>query len=724
MDAMVVTSNPQLPAVREPGLIDPRAVFGLIRRRLIPILATMAVVLTATLAAYLSAEPQYLATARVALDRRSEEIVTVNGSNPPLATDSPSVDTEVQVLLSPSIAAAVVDRLKLASKPGFGFAEDGKPGDPATARERSIGIVMGGLKVNREGTSYAIAVNYSHADPQLAAAIVNAAVDSYVDGQRSGKSVERNREIALLRERLGQLRTEVMEAETAVARYRAGTNLLDLQEDRPTALATLQTLRTQLAQARAEQATASARSQAAVAAEVSDVLQSPVVRQLRTEQARLRAERADLSGRYGDKHPVLANLDRQLGEIDRNLEAELTRVRSGVNSEAQIAGSRVASLESAIANVQSQLLAANNASVRLNELQRNAESARSLYQAVLDRYRQSVAAQGTETSNAYVIAFARVPGQPYSPNLLAYLVGGTVASLLAAAFVALLLETMERGFRTRAGLEQTLGIPALSAVPDIATVRDAPLKKGSPLAIADHLVAHPGSVFDESFRSIRTSLKIGHDDQMVRSLAVTSALPDEGKTTDAICLARSAALAGLRVLLVDCDLRRRATSRTLANRLEWGLAEVLKGEVPLEQAIVRDGASGAHFLPQKPSEEPHYDLLASRTMGKLIDQLEEIYDLVIIDTAPVLPVAEARAVAAMTDGVLLVVKWRKTPAQAARMAVDQLRREGAKLMGAVLSQVDLRSAAAADMGEEVHYYRSYSDRPIQIGYDGASSATA
>jgi capsular exopolysaccharide synthesis family protein len=238
------------------------------------------------------------------------------------------------------------------------------------------------------------------------------------------------------------------------------------------------------------------------------------------------------------------------------------------------------------------------------------------------------------------------------------------------------------------------------------------------------LLAHPGSVFDESFRSVRTALKIGQDGQLVRSLAISSALPDEGKTTAAICLARSAALAGLRVLLLDCDLRRRASSRTLADRLDAGLVEVLKGEVQLEQAIVRDAASGAHFLPQKPSSEPVYDLIASRAMGKLIERLEESYDLVIIDTAPVLPVAEARAVAAMADGVLLVVRWRKTPANAAKLAVDQLRREGANLSGAMLSRIDLQAAASSDLSEEAHYYRSYALEPARLGYGEPATASA
>jgi polysaccharide biosynthesis transport protein len=220
-------------------------------------------------------------------------------------------------------------------------------------------------------------------------------------------------------------------------------------------------------------------------------------------------------------------------------------------------------------------------------------------------------------------------------------------------------------------------------------------------------MANDSSIFSEAFRSIRTALKIGQDGQLARSLAITSALPDEGKTTAAICLARSAALAGLKVVLVDCDLRRRASSRSLTENLQAGLIEVITGEATLEQALVKDSASGAHLLPQKPAAHPKYDALASKGMEVLIQRLEAIYDLVIIDTAPLLPVAESRAISAMADGTILSVRWRKTPAKAASMALEELHRSGARVLGAMLTKVDLRAKATSGMGYEAHYYQSY-----------------
>lgn len=712
MDTMVSPPSRELASPSDPGIFNPRAIIAVVRRRAWPMLAAASIVLALVLVAFLLAEPRYYSEATVGIDRRTDELVKTSEEVAPLSTDSPSVDTEVTIIESPAIAGAVVDRLNLDQVEGFGFPEGGSPTTAEAARQRAVAVVQGGLEAKREGTSYAIDVSYTSEDPELSANIVNAAVDSYVNGMKTERSQQRQQETQLLRDRLGQLRGEVIAAEQAIARYRAATNLIDIQENSTAAQEAIQVLQSQLADARAAQAAAAARAAAARnGSALSDVLQSDVVRTLRSEQATLRAQRADLAGRYGDRHPTLANLDRRLEEIDSQLDAETARIRQSVNSEAQIAASRASSIQGSINRAQGQLLAGNNASVRLNELERNAESVRGLYQLFLDRYRQNLAAQGTEQSGAYVISYARTPNAPISPSPAAYLIGGLVAALVAAALAALVLETMENGFRTRTALETELGIPVIAAMPDTATVKDAPLRRGSPLGLSDHMMANDGSMFSEAFRSLRTALKIGQDGQLARSLAITSALPDEGKTTAAICLARSTALAGLKVVLVDCDLRRRASSRSLTDKLDAGLVEVLQGQATLEQALISDNASGAHLLPQKPSAHPNYDAISSKGMEVLIQRLEAVYDLVILDTAPLLPVAESRAVSAMADGTVLVVRWRKTPARAAALALEELQRTGARVMGAILTKVDLRARETAGMGYEAHYYKSYVPEP-------------
>ncbi len=686
------------PLASDDRLIDPKAIWMMIRRRWRPIVASiLGVVLVATLL-YLNSEPQYTATGRVALDRRTEQLVDTTAGQRPMSTDSSSVETEVQVLSSPAIAAAVADRLKLADVPGFGLPDDAPAGNGS--RERAIQVVQGGLDVQREGTSYAISVNFSSGDPEMAARVVNAAIDAYTSGQKTSEYSQRAEEIGLLRDRLGVLRADVIRADQALASHRGATNLIDVSQDSAAAQASMQALNTQLAQAKAEEAAASAR--AAAAASTTDAS----VNALREQQANLRARRAELARRYDSSYPTVVAVNEQLAVIDQALNSEIARARASAMAEANAARNRAASLRGSVSQSQSQLMAANSASVSMGELERNAAAAKSIYQALLDEYKQKIVALGTERSKAYVIAHAGAPGSPSSPNPLTFIIGALVGGLILAGFVAVTLETMEAGVLSQAMGEEKLGLPVVGSIPDIATVKDNPLKDGSPGTIADSMVAHPTGVFAEAFRNVLTAVKLSDQGQHARTIAITSALTDEGKTTSAICLARAAATAGTQVILVDCDLRHRTATETLAPDGDVGLIEVLQNRAQLEQAVVVDKATGAHFLPVAGSSTLKSELLTSRAMRELLARLRASYDLVLLETAPVLPVAETRAIAAMADATMLVVRWRKTPIETARKALSQLDRVGAKMLGTLLCRVSLRSSIAASVGEEVYYYPS------------------
>jgi succinoglycan biosynthesis transport protein ExoP len=683
-------------------LIDPRAIWLVVQRRLRPILLTMFAVLLVTAILYVTAGREYIATGRLALEKQPDQLVESGPTDKPVSTDSSAVETEVQVLQSPEIAAAVVDKLQLANVPGFGVPE-GTTGTVEGSRDRAIRALQNALEVGREGSSYAISVSFSSSDPVMAAKVVNAVIDAYTGGQRTSEYAQRTREIQLLRDRLGLLRADVIRAEQAIAQHRGATNLVDLSQNSDAAQTAMQQLNTQLAQARADEAAAIARANAAA---TGNSIESPTVNALRQEQAQLRAKQAELSKKYSSNYPTVVAVNEQLSSVEQALNTEIARVRQGAVAEAQVARNRAASLRSSVSHEQGQLMAANNVSVVIAELQRNADAAKSLYQALLDEYKQKLVALGTEQSKAYVIAYAAPPGMPASPNSIAYIIGGLVAAMVLGAFVAIALETMEAGVLSQSMVERELGVPAIASIPDVATVKDTPLKGADPGEISDHMLEHPNSVFTESVRSLRTALKLGQDGQLARTLAITSALTDEGKTTTGICLARSAAAAGTRVILVDCDLRHRSATDALAPQSRVGLVEVLQDRARLEEAVVIDSATGARTLPVGGSNASGAELLTSRSMRALLARLRGTYDLVILETAPVLPVAETRAIAAMADATVLVVRWRKTPLGVIKKAVNQLDRAGAKVIGAVLARVSLKSSIASTSGEYVYYYPS------------------
>jgi capsular exopolysaccharide synthesis family protein len=286
-----------------------------------------------------------------------------------------------------------------------------------------------------------------------------------------------------------------------------------------------------------------------------------------------------------------------------------------------------------------------------------------------------------------------------------------LAAIIAGAAAAIILDNMENGVLNQSALERKLGIPALAAIPDIRTVKDAPLKRPTPGGMAEQLLAHPTGAFAEAFRSLRTSLKLDEPGTRGKFLAITSAVADEGKTATSICLAQSAALAGKRILLIDCDLRHHACTDLFAPDPHAGLIEVLEGHTPLDQAVVQDVESGLNVLPTTGSAQRPIDLITSSAMRSLLSRLGSTYDLVILETPPVLPVAEARALTAMADATLMIVRWRTTPAAAAQKAIGLLNRAGANIVGATLNRVSLKWSAIGSLGDDVYYYRNYANEP-------------
>ena len=690
-------------------LLDLRAIWSIVRIRAPWILATWALVVLAAIVLYLTASPTYSAEARIGLERQVEEVVAIEPESR-LSTDSSTVDTEVQVIQSLSVADRVVDDLKLAERPGFGFV----PGEPAVtpeaARSRAIGVLRENLWTRREGLSYAISVGFDWGDAQTPAEIVNGVVQAYVAGQESGQNQQTDADVKLLADRLESLRDDVISAEAAVSRYREGTGLVDIFNDDAGAYDQLSGLNSRLAEARSNAAMASSRVADARRSAIPEAYRSSVLSSLRSRRAELAATEAALSERYRPGFQEIVDVQAEAAALDRQIAQEEQRVRDGLAAEERAAQSQVGAIQNSIGNVESTLGEANRSSVRLAELERNAEAARVLYSALLERYRQAVASQGSGRGNAYIISSAQVPSSPSSPDRLVYIFGAIIAGLLASSLVVLLLETLERGVRSRRGLEAALGVPVVASTPDLRSVSGARGMGDTPRDASDYALTNSTSVLGEAMRGIRTHLKIGQPAQHIKSLAVTSAIPGEGKTTTALTLARTTARAGYRVVLVDCDERQRAASRTFPEG-RAGLGDVLSGAAMLEDALLTDPETGLFILPQLASSAVDHDLFSANVMKQHIEALSQSFDLVILDTPPVLPTAGSKAIAGMADGTLFVVRWRSTPIAAAQTALDQLNRAGARVEGSVLSFVDVRTQAKTSYAEEAYQYQVYGAAP-------------
>lgn len=719
--------------------LDLHRLMAIFRRRLRLFAAMALCVFVAAVVLTATATPLYTGTASVVIDGRQQRVVDTEAVLAGLPADSGTVDTQVEILRSRQLAERVVDELKLTEapefngtlrKPGpldsvFGEVERLLGRSPASTsaptsrsaleeqrlREQIVDSVLGRLSIRRVGLTYVMNINFVSADPQTAARVANGFADQYLVEQLEAKFDATRQANDWLSNRSDALRQEVIEAETAVERYRVSNNLLSASGTTLTEQE-ISAYNQQLATVRATQAEAEARLRTArdqLAAgstgdDVGEALGSGVVQQLRANRATISGRVADLESRYGPRHPDLLRAQRELVDIDTQIQAEIQRLISNLEAQARVARERTASMVASLGSARGTLVANNSARIQLNVLERNAESVRTLYQSVLDRFQETSGQEGIEESDARIVSRAKIPTYQSAPDVRQNLITGLMLAIAAGIGVIVLAEMLDSGIMTSEEVEQRFGMPALGSVPHLASVADFGDRGESP---ADYLIRKPLSSFSEAVRALRTAITHSRVGERIKVVAISSALPGEGKTTTSVCLARSAAQAGQRVILVDCDLRRRNVNAMLGIEPTFGLLDVLNGEVALENALVLDEPSGAHVLALTSSSFTPKDVFSSAAMDRLLAQLRSHYDLIILDTAPTLAVSDTRVLAGLADAVVLLVRWRKTPEKAIGAALKLLDQSGGVIAGVALTQVDMNEQSTYGYGDAGYYYSSY-----------------
>lgn len=718
-------------AAGDDDLIDIRALWRVLRRRMWVIAGTVALICGITLLVVFQLTPLYTASALVLIDPREERVVDLEAVMSGLPPDSAAIDSEVEVLRSRKLASRVVEELELVNDPEFnptlrdpsllstlnpltwlrGRGETTSEQAAQAELNKVIDAFQDGLSVSRRGLTYVITVNFTSEDARKATTIANTTADLYVLEQLEAKYEATRKANEWLGGRLSELRAEVQAAEEAVEIYRAENDLLSTSGMTVTEQQLAQ-LNGQLIIARADLAESEAkfrryqevRRSGSGTESLADVLQSDVIADLRQQEAQVRRRLAELSSRYGDRHPEMIKVRAELRDLNAGIAQEVNRVLANIENEVEVARSRVASLRQSLEELQGQSGEGGLKEIKLRELESTADAVRMLYETFLQRFRQTSEQTSLQESDARVLSEASIPINPSYPSKTLFMALALVGSGMLGVGLAFLLEQLDDAFSTVRQLEETLGLPHLSTVPDATGDVDGKAIKMP----SDVILKRPLSAYSEAFRALRSGLTLSDVDNPPKVVVITSALPGDGKTTTALSLARAARTAGQNVILLDCDLRRPTVHKTFGTTPTAGIVECLAGQATLEEALMQDPASGLPYLPVKSGAANPPDLLGSRHMAELLGRLRETYDLVVIDSAPVLPVVDSRVLSAQADKVVFVVKWRDTPRDAAANAVRDLRDHGASLAGVVFEQVDLKRHQRYGYGDSSYYYGRYS----------------
>jgi succinoglycan biosynthesis transport protein ExoP len=718
-----VTVNKLLPqiSVRSPRFeqsdksLDFYALTAAFRRHAVLFLSILlGVIALAAVLTWLQA-PKYDAVATVMIEPAGASEVDEDNRQVDPGVGSVAVSNQVALIQSREMAARVANELGLASDPEFRPDDPDGEMTPAEVSRAVTSAVLGGLEVARRGESYILEITYSSEDPRKAARIANAFANTYLKRQveQQVSTVQASSEV--LDDRLGRLREQVERAESAAERYKAANNLMSA-EGATLVEQEISNLNQQLAVAQAQQAEQEARlatarsqlSRGSTGDDVGETLNSPVIQQLRQRRTEAGQQVASLSERYGPQHPELIQARVQLEEVDAQIRQEIGRIISNLQAQVEVARQRTQSIESSIARARGTLAASNQATVRLRELERTAEGYRTIFESSRDRYNTVDARTGAEQANAEIVSLAVPPSSASSPNKPLNMALGIALALVLASGAVFLADSLDKGVTTGEDVEREFGVPYLGAIPSLSSTLG---KKGSGTRLdpTEFVVAKPLSAFTESLRNLRAALTPANREGTRKVIAVTSALPNEGKSTTCICLARAASF-NQKVVLVDCDLRqRKATAGTAGTQgpVTKGIVEVLNGQASLDDVLVADPRSKAFILPVAEGSMPSVDLLASPEMERLLNTLRSRFDLVILDTTPLLGISDSRVVASVADAVVLLARWNRTPRKAIKLALQLLSGDSANIAGVALTLVDARKQARFGYGDAGYYYNSY-----------------
>jgi len=712
--------------------LDVRWLLSVFNRRRVLFLSVFAFIVAAAILFTVTRTPMYSAIASVTIDSRQLPVSpTQNGltTMPGEETDSGAVSTQVEIVSSRSVADRVVRELDLDHNPEYTMDTSRKVGfrgrmmanirhalkikDPVkktlsaeAAHQAVIDEVLGRLEVMRVNLSYIISISYSDPDPELAAKIANTFAQVYLNNSVEEKLTRAKQASGLLSGRLQELADQAARDNAAVQQYKIAHGLMSVSGATLTEQE-IANFNQQLAQARAAAAEDRARLNTAqqqlragsTGDDVGEALDSGVVSSLRTQRATVSGHLAELSSRYGPQHPEILKAQHQLEDIDNEIRAQIKRIISNLQAKVDVSHQRVASMEESLNQTTGTLAANNRAQAGLDELLQRATASQTLYENYLNRFKEVSTGVGTEQSDGNVVSAAKVPIEPSSPRVLLNIAAGVILGLTAGLAAIVIAEALDSSFRTGEELERRVHAPYLGSIPLLSSV--APETKLSP---ARYAVAKPLSIYAEAFRNLRVSLLYSSGGPS-KVIGLTSALTNEGKTTAAVCLAQTSAIQGSRTVVVDCDLRRRTILRYLDEKPEVGLLEVLEGKATLDEALIYL-ETGAAFLPLVPDQETHDDVLGSARMDEVLQELRERFDLVILDTAPLLILSDTRALAAKCDSVIMLVRWRKTPEAAVKSALRLLLSSGANVAGLVLSKVDATRQAPYGYEDAGYYIRS------------------
>lgn len=736
----------------EDDSIDLRALVTTLWRGKWVILISTLVGAALAILAVLQQDPVYRASAKVMFGIQETNVVNIQDVLVEQAIEGGELQDQIEILNSTGLIERVITDLSLDADPRFNPAlrppepsildrlteyiavpieieelvqssDDDEASvaapDPIELQRRErlevIANVRENLSFSPVRNSRVINIGFSSDNPRLSAAVANSVAEQYIVDQLEAKLEATRSATDWLAERVETLRRTLQDDENALELARADVSAqtgqtLDVTQQQ------LSALNASLAEQRSEvsrlQATFDRLNQAVQAGSdlggISEFRASQIISNLRVRAAELEEEMVVLAGSVAEDHPARVSLRGQMDRVEEDILLEAARIIQAAGIDLNAAKEQEASLQREVRRLEDQTFELSRAQVRIRQLEREVDASRTLYQTFLARLQETTQQQDLQEADARILSPAEAPLYAESSSKRRIIFAGVVLSSLVGVAAVFLLEFMNNTFRSPQQLEELTGLRVLGVIP----TGDG---DGSRRSLLETILERPSSSLSEGIRNLRTSILFANPEKPPKVVMFTSSLPKEAKSSTALMTAMTSRQMGKSAVLVDCDLRLPSLAGVFDPPKDHpDLIDALEGNVLIEDAIYRDAETGLHMMlsgyKRVLDETSAADMLSSSSFGKLIEHLSKSYDLVVIDTPPVVIVTDSRIISRHADAVVYAVRWDETPQNAVFEGLKELQSIDAPIIGTVMTVVDERRASNYSYGGYSYYrgmYRNY-----------------
>jgi polysaccharide biosynthesis transport protein len=685
-------------------------------------------VLAVTLLVIFLMSPIYKVTATLQIIQDNPSVLMGGQNSDPLGalTGSSEMDrfyeTQYKILHSPTIAYGLIDSLKLKDHPSYKQMERNNPSDPPEViRQKYAEYLLDNLKVDPVKNSYLVDVSYKSTDKQLAQKIPEAMQKEYLKLAMTN----RQQSYAMLREwldnELTHLGNKLQVSEKSVFTHGQKKDFLSLEA--PETNVTIQKyieVSKVLTAAQTDKANKEAqyRQIKEEGADAPLITNHALIQQLRQQLIALEAQVSGDNKIFGTNFPEYKAQTTKLRELRQRLNKEIRRMEASIKADYEAACRAESLLQKEFDLQKAKVIDLQNSLVQHHILKRDLQTNQTLYEGLLARMKEASVASTMVASNVSVITPAEPPYKPWVPRPPLLLGLALVIGSIGGVGTAFFVEYLDSSIKTTEELEKVCHIPALGVVPLIS---DNPKQVAEDEQVSLGLISYnqPTSMLSEAIFHIRAAIMLSVSEAAPQTIMITSADPDEGKSTTALNLAAVMAGPERKCLIMDCDLRKPSLHRTYSVTLQPGLTNYLTGNARLEEIIRPTGVPNLYFVPAGPTPPNPNELFNSMAFKNLLNHLRQEFQHIIIDSPPIIGFADGRSIAANIDGVLFIVKHHSTTREAGRLAVQLLSQSHCRILGGILTMARKDRLGYGGYHKYYQYYNKYYNR--YHGHDGGES---